>query len=342
VANIFFSKFSMLALLGLCTLSCALGTLSLDESSSVSVSLAKTNRSSVYTESTESWGESTDTNFFLGEVILESSDFVYQRVLVEDELEDPLSVRYPFWIKYPAMDKPWLILKDNYFLTGVSELGISPQPTTLYSEYPNMAIIIRGQSEEGFLKCEEKWTIQDAVKKGIQMIQILQQLYSVGVIHGAVRVENFLHAEEDRLLIANFEHAKMAGGNSTMRWSASPWRAFSGGDGRSFRDDLFGALMSIAALMNGPEYIEIMGNRMRQGHDWRSRILWSPNPSIFWIDEITNPLDLETIGNATRAEITGSFMSIQRTVNRLGPMTDMNPIYVAIIGKLQYIANLLE
>ncbi len=143
-------------------------------------------------------------------------------------------------------------------------------------------------------------------------------------------------------MIANFEHAKMAGGNSTMRWSASPWRAFSGGGGRSFRDDLFGALMSIAALMNGPEYIEIMGNRMRQGHDWRSRILWSPNSSIFWIDEITNPLDSETIGNATRAEITGSFMSIKRTVNRLGPMTDMNPIYVAIIRKLQYIANLLE
>jgi len=279
-------------------------------------------------------------NYYAGDIILETPNFVYQRVLTEEELVDPLSVRYPLWIKYPNPETPWTVIKDYKFLSMLSEWDIAPQPVSLFNEYEETSMTMEGPSEDGFLNCEPKRSVQESVQLGIKMIGILQVLNSVGIVHGAVKVENFLHAEENGLKIANFENARIAGYQRTHGWPASPWRSVE--DRRSYRDDLFGAALSVAALMNGEKYIEIVEEKMRDAAGWRSLSIWQSQESIFWIDELPHPLDSERIGNSTRTEITEAFMSIQRTIYRVGRSDEMQPVYTKIIAKLQYISDLLE
>ena len=286
------------------------------------------------------------SNHRVGDVVQDNSEYEIRLLQSAEELEDPLSVRYPLWMKLAKSSPPWKLMKDFWFLNHLSDRDIAPQPIVLLNDDWELGIVMKSYSDEGFLNCDSPMSMKRSVEYGIRMIKILNELYEAGVVHGNVRVDNFILTEEDGLRIANFEHARFVGEEEERNWPATPWNFEPISSSRketTFRDDLFGAVMSIAALMNGPRYTEIMQGRMYDG-TWQEMIESPPTSgeSLFWALELPHPLDSPAIGEFTKVDIQRALISIQSCVLHITPDDDMSSVYEAIMGKLQYISILLE
>ena len=281
-------------------------------------------------------------NYTIGPVVCESETFEMRQLYSDQETTDPIAVRFPVWVKVSTVDRPWEILKEFKYLQKVRDLGISPVPVHMLMNTDDweFGLVMQGPSNDGFLNGTEALPVKEAVSLGIQMVRILEHLHLGGIIHGNVRVENFVHAEHGELKITNYEHAVMVSERNMS--SSAPWSQDIQRVRKSFKDDLFGAIVSIAALINGPGYIEKLRLKQCQKGIASNGSCKENIESVFWMDELSNPLNSDLLGEFTKSEIQDAFIAIQRSITDLDPADENAEAHGIIIRKLQYIALLLE
>lgn len=271
-------------------------------------------------------------NYTIGPVVCEREEFIIHQLYTEEDRGDSLSGRYPVWVKTSLASRPWDILKDFMYLQMVKDLGVSPAPIRMLVETQEweMGLVMQGPSNDGFLKCDQQLSVKEAVLIGMKMIQILKNLHSVGIIHGNVRVESFLHAEEGDLKIAHYEHAVKVDDQRIFRGQ------------KSFRHDLVGAILSIAALMNGPEYVGLCRERKLDESLLHAHDFDGTRKSVFWVEELQNPIDSVALGEFTKTEVKESFLSIERMIRLIDPFEETMSMHDEIITQLHLISLLLE
>jgi serine/threonine protein kinase len=104
--------------------------------------------------------------------------------------------------------------------------------------------------------------LDDALFQGTQMVRLLETLHSQGVVHGDIFPRNvcFRSDRSEELVLIDFGRAMLVKNTPTVardyrvmhplltHWEMMGFRS-------SFRDDLFRVLQVVAALINGPSYL---------------------------------------------------------------------------------------
>lgn len=218
--------------------------------------------------------------------------------------------------------------------------------------------------------------VPNAVLFGIRLIQALERIHQLNAIHGDLHPGNIMVGPDSSVQLIDFERATIFGTKQIKQRSSpdcdKPPKATMGrlhigkwttiwesqGCARSFRDDMFQALIAIACLVHGLEYIEFQVYLSENAQEYSfPRHMWVAHRSsaefVFNVDTIkySDFLPSTCIGEfliseaITEQDVAAKagrlFREIASSVLSLG-MID-RPDYarlIALLGEIQTLTNL--
>jgi serine/threonine protein kinase len=231
------------------------------------------------------------------------------------------------------------ITTDYVFLEELKGSGVVPRVLDLSLG----RLYLEGHGDGFITECSR--SIKEVVDIGVQMMKILKILHERGIIHGNVRFDNFIEQGGGELLIANFDYAVRAADSidhvrnpvEGWEWFLSPWEIIE--EPLSVRDDVYRAILSLAVLMNGPEYVNILEFAMSAGKS--EAFDYKLYEFIFSIEGTPSPFETTEFSDIMKAQIIEYLDKILECVREMDDV-QAKPNYDLIIHYLRTISALLE